>query len=252
MCPFLRRSLAVFVASRLSLAMFVVGCTRAGFTAATDTSAFGDESISTDAAGLSFGDLGVDSPSTLAEHGDAEVRLDAAATPGDLFVSTDATAAPCAVGVTETFRYGQPMVICASTARAVNQCEASQLCNRDQGWHLCSASEFLTHGGATTASPALSDAWIASCVRTDRTVHAPTDQVCLSCAAANVSYAETAWTCSGPLGTQSTPWSYAGVTTSSLCGRVGINDRVYAAFWTSRVSGSPVLPKRVAAAVCCR
>ena len=136
------------------------------------------------------------------------------------------------------------MVICASTGSPVDQCQASQLCNRDQGWHLCSASAFLTHGGVATAAPARNDAWIASCVRTDGTVHAPTDQVCPSCAAANVNYAEIAWTCNGPLGTQSTPWSYAGVTTSSLCGRVGINDRTYAAFWTSRVSGSPSLPRQ--------
>ena len=92
MRPFLRPSLATVVALSLSLAVFVAGCSRVGVVETADVPVFDDESIWTDAAGLSRRDLDTDAPSTVAQHVDVEVPLDAEATPGDLFVFTDAAA----------------------------------------------------------------------------------------------------------------------------------------------------------------
>jgi hypothetical protein len=141
------------------------------------------------------------------------------------------------------FLYGDTMAICGSTSNRSTQCAAGAKCGA--GWHLCSASEFLDRGGRTKVAPV--GAWLASCVRTAGSVHAPTDQVCSDCVYSNkTSNAVLSWVCStneplrqGPLDT--------GMRTYPDCRRIAVNDATWAGYWAP----DPAY-QTMAYAVCCR
>ena len=77
------------------------------------------------------------------------------------------------------------------------QCDAESLCA--SGWHLCTMSEYVSRGGATT--PASVRRWIASCIRTGCGAPTyPTDEICGGvCENAMGSMPDMVWDCSGSL-----------------------------------------------------
>jgi hypothetical protein len=141
---------------------------------------------------------------------------------------------PCAAGVATAMAYGKVMAICGPGG-AVNQCTAASLCGA--GWHLCTASEYLARGG--TSTPGIWGARLASCVRENNAVFAPTDKLCAICDSidGNVPSVAVAWACSG--GTPfAVPHLYVGAVTHTGCYRLGVNDPQHAAYWGPLSTGS--------------
>lgn len=101
------------------------------------------------------------------------------ALPVDLPVPQEAAVVvgACAAGASVVHAWSSTMVICRSDSGVKNnQCGAKTLCAG--GWHICTAGEYQTGGGAVGA-PLGVFAWIAGCsLRTGMSYPAPTDGVC--------------------------------------------------------------------------
>jgi hypothetical protein len=76
--------------------------------------------------------------------------------------------------------YAANMVKCGKTSSYVKHCNAESYCNTPR-WHICTGTEFLARGGATTPSGSTS-AWIGACVtRGGAKTQAPKDGLCPDC-----------------------------------------------------------------------
>jgi hypothetical protein len=84
----------------------------------------------------------------------------------------------CSAQAKETQRLLDTMVRCSLLAGAINQCNASALCN-SPSWHLCTRDDYLGRGGSTGGPDA--DAWIASCIRDGASVQAASNSTCSDC-----------------------------------------------------------------------
>ena len=160
--------------------------------------------------------------------------------------AADGGSQPCASNaspITSPSGWAASMRLCMRSTK-VNQCLAELACGA--GWHLCSASEYLLYGGDKEGPGSL--AWIKGCVRTGGLPFAPTNGLCSTICSppAPIANANNSWPC-GPGSGVGSPSSNIGLITSSLCHRVGVNDKTTEGFWS---------PLQVylteSAAVCCK
>jgi len=179
--------------------------------------------------------------SRAVDRGPADLR--GADRSADAQLPADTTSSPCASG-SPGHVFSSTMVICGSTSTILDQCSAEQRCNLAAGWHLCTATEYLAGGGATSAPPS-TGAWIAACIRAGGAPFAPVDGVC-QCATLTMANAGVEWSCSG--GDPSmTSAGHSGVRTWTTCRRVGANSAASAAYWAPDPSVQGMFY-----AVCCR
>lgn len=151
----------------------------------------------------------------------------------------------CSSPAKQVFAYpGNNMVICQLTSSPVDQCSLGKLCSAINGWAACTASEFLARGG--TSTPGQPKAWIAGCARNAATPVKPTDGPCSACLQLQVADVAVTWPCSSGLAIFS-DLGVLGVTTATVCHRVGLNTASAAAYWD--ILGSE---QSLDATVCCK
>lgn len=127
---------------------------------------------------------------------------------------------------------GTPMVICEYSP-SLSQCLAMLGCNYLEGWHVCTASEYLANGGNTRAAPYAG--WIRSCIRNSAFgTNAPNDSVCSCSGPETVTSVEAGWPCSGAGTPTTSDQRYLGVVSHSSCQRVGIDATTSEAYWAPR------------------
>jgi hypothetical protein len=182
-----------------------------------------------------------------------------AAIPADLVISPDTASPPdtsqtdlptgpaCSQGqATPVAQWSGKMVLCDAVS-GTDQCNANSLCNTSAGWHLCTATEYLVHGGTKSGGPKA--AWLQACIRDGGAPFKPIDKICSACSSAvDVDgKAAVSWYCTTGSVLTSTTALYIGVTTSqSGCKRLGENLLATEAEWTHRKADSTVH-----AAACC-
>jgi hypothetical protein len=141
----------------------------------------------------------------------------------------------CAMGPVVTAYPGSQMVLCSSSGTLLSQCAASQSCEALNGWHLCSAAEYLARGGKTIAAPKAG--WIAGCVRHGSTPTAPTNTTCGSCSGSVAVATPISWTCSAGTLNSSHVNGDIGLAGFATCLRVGVNDPATEGYWQPLSAG---------------
>lgn len=136
------------------------------------------------------------------------------------------------------------MALCESKT-ATPQQWAAAACNSN-GWHLCTASEYLALGGKNkmlTSQAVIY--WIAGCVEPGKP---PMDGVCGSWGTGCPTACAVGWGCTGPPGISRTGYDRYTLNAHMYCYKVGVDDLAYGAYWFVLVpTGSP----STTGAVCC-
>lgn len=214
----------------------VSDATRTDGVAGVDAGARGDGS---DAASSRRADGAhvVDGPPTSFDT--SSVRVDARAVRADL----GKIAGACISSATQ-IPLSATMVSCDTGAKGLTQCAAGSMCGAQ--WHLCTATEFLARGGRTRATNPR--AWLATCVRRNNQVFAPTDTVCGDpCGSSSATALIVAWSCGSSAAYTSTA-RYVGAVASTVCTQMGVQGSRTAAFWEP----SSTAAQTQRAALCCR
>jgi hypothetical protein len=134
----------------------------------------------------------------------------------DMYSRAELPSYPCAASSIVQVYPTMTMAICQGGGPKP-PCSAGAICGTN--WHICTASEYLSRGGATVGSTTA--AWLASCTRDGAAPTAPSDQPCTTCNDSGTgTLADVAWTCSGLL-QNSVDYLYLAVKTSNACRRLG-------------------------------
>jgi hypothetical protein len=152
----------------------------------------------------------------------------------------------CSSG-TMVYNFSPTMVVCQHPS-LVTQCQAPAVCNVAGGWHLCTATEYRARGGVTTPH-SYDNGWIASCIRTSGTVHAPTNAICPGSCQGGFTWPPKTigWTCGSGTADKVHTDPTIGVCMRSECRRLGANSASNNAYWTFALTNETHY-----LAVCCR
>ena len=106
----------------------------------------------------------------------------------------------------------------------ISHCKAAAFCNAAEGWHVCTASEFLARGGATLP-PLGNAAWIAACVRDKGTIHSASTAPakCSVCDNTPAGTVPMIWDCNGTYQNQVVAYANVAVHSYGMCTRLGTN-----------------------------
>lgn len=119
------------------------------------------------------------------------------------------------------------MTLCEGPS-GINQDQATGLCNT--GWHLCTATDYLTRGGKMQVTSVQSPSyWLAACVIPGQP---PLDSTCAGWLPGCPSYCQVGWGCTGGSGVSrkdSDRFPLKGP--HPYCYQMGQNDPKYGAYW---------------------
>lgn len=125
----------------------------------------------------------------------------------------------------------------------MTQCQAATVCNVAGGWDLCTATQYLKRGGATSSKNYV--LWLKACVRETTLLTSPQNNPCGKCSSEPTVIVAATWLCTGAASLQSGK-RYLGVVTNKACRRVGQNLPTNGAMWTIKESSTSLL-----GALCC-
>lgn len=223
-----------------ALILFLDGCARGALRPA--------HSIDDSGAGIFYDEAGQSHPLLDSAVGqftsDGKLNIDKSVKPVfDQKVKPDFLTGPCAAGATLTHTFGNVLSLCRST-KAVNQCQAANLCNTARSWTMCTKTQYLARGGASTQSP--DSAWIKSCLRRPA-VQVPDDYLCpCQWDAATEQYIGEQ--CDGS-STITYFEGYIGIISSSVCNKLGpSSETAVTGYWDYRASADT---SAIYSAVCC-